>query len=531
MAFVAEVINLPELTLVDNWWHSAIFDDSGRVLVLKRTSRRNLLHSPRSPNLFEKDLPLDTLPGWEYRSEPDHNVVSDLALYDVNGDGRLDLFIGDANYSDLHLNTGDTSMIMDTIPVWTDPYCGMTEAVDFGDIDGDGDLDLAEANYPFGSGDGHNRVYRDVGPNLESTPFWQSDETDYSWGVAWGDVDNDGYPELAIANWMGQSNAVYKNNNGTLETTASWRSTERDWTADVEWADIDGDGYPDLVVGNHGDYGPSLRVYHNDGGDLETTASWSANAYFLTFAIACGDVDNDGDIDVAVTNYDKPIAVFYNLGDSLESYPSWFSNPLPTPYASILDLVWGDVDNDGDLDLAAANQGSAASNAQYVYENVGDSLESDPSWLSHGREINCNAIVWGDVTGNGNLDLVTGGSSWASYTSIYFNLLSPGIAESYQTAEHIEFLQCFPNPFVERLNIRFITPNNSGRLQILPILKIWDISGRVVKTFTEVHHQSTNQIMWNGRDDQGRELPDGIYFVGVERLDHKELKKVVKHSG
>lgn len=83
----------------------------------------------------------------------------------------------------------------------------------------------------------------------------------------------------------------------------------------------------------------------------------------------------------------------------------------------------------------------------------------------------------------------------------------------------------FPNPFNEKLNIRYqITENNNVNL------KIYDVTGRLVKQFNHLANQSFNQIVWNGEDENGRVIAQGIYFLQIENLDSGETfcKKILK---
>ena len=104
-----------------------------------------------------------------------------------------------------------------------------------------------------------NRLYDNSGHGM--TPVWHSIEHDLSRGVAWGDWDNDGDLDLAVAN-EGDPNRVYENTGSTLQL--AWSSRENDNTMSVAWADVDGDGDLDLAFGNVG----QNRIYRN------TARSW-----------------------------------------------------------------------------------------------------------------------------------------------------------------------------------------------------------------------------------------------------------------
>ncbi|MGD8440990.1 MAG: FG-GAP-like repeat-containing protein, partial [Holophagae bacterium] len=98
-------------------------------------------------------------------------------------------------------------------------------------------------------------VYRNTGSGL--TTAWTSPESDETYSVAWGDFDGDGDLDLAAANW-GQPNRVYVNTGVTL--APAWASAEADTTIVVAWGDVDGDGDLDLAAGN---WDWPNRVYEN----------------------------------------------------------------------------------------------------------------------------------------------------------------------------------------------------------------------------------------------------------------------------
>ncbi|MDI6841142.1 MAG: VCBS repeat-containing protein [bacterium] len=187
---------------------------------------------------------------------------------------------------------------------------------------------------------------------LEHTPCWTASPGSCSHGIAFGDMDNDGYPDLAVANDEyapnPQPNYVYKNINGQLETEPSWISTEKvhvyvawgdvdkdcdlDWSG--AWGDMNGDGRVDLAVGNI-NWALYNRVYINQDTILETVASWTAGAPgYLTIGMAWADVNNDGWFDLACGNGasagDVSMAniLFLNHEGILETSPSWISNDL-----------------------------------------------------------------------------------------------------------------------------------------------------------------------------------------------------------
>jgi len=70
-------------------------------------------------------------------------------------------------------------------------------------------------------------------------------------------------------------------------------------------------------------------------------------------------------------------------------------------------------------------------------------------------------------------------------------------------------LQCYPNPFRQTTTIKFQAPRTKNQIE----LKIYDVSGRLVKSFNYLTNQPFNQIIWRGQDDLDRQVSCGVYFI------------------
>ena len=219
-------------------------------------------------------------------------------------------------------------------------------------------------------------------------PTWSSPETDNTRSVAWGDWDGDGDLDLAVGNGedlAGQPIRVYANSGGDL--ALAWTSPENDDTRSVAWGDWDGDGDLDLAVGN---YDGNNRVYANSGGDL--TLAWTSLESYFTTSVAWGDWDGDGDLDLAVGNNRGSSQVYANSGGVLTQV--WLSPES----GSISSIAWGDWDGDGHLDLAVGNGGN-----NWVYANSGGNLTL--AWTSPETD-NTRSV------GVGGTGTVTATSTW-----------------------------------------------------------------------------------------------------------------------
>ncbi len=343
----------------------------------------------------------DQTPSWQ---SADLSFSTGVAWGDVDGDGDLDLAVANKGQSNaLYLNNG---IILSTTPAWESDEVDESRAVVWHDFDRDGDLDLVVAN------EGEpNRLYRNNSGTLSKTADWSTDSSDQSYAVDIGDFNRDGFIDLAFGNY-GQPNKIYLNQQGTLETMASWKSDESDLTRAIAIADFDGDGYADLFAGN-GDVfaGRVNRLYQNMQGSLSATATWTSIEENATYALAAGDIDGNGMVDLLVGNYFHKNTVYRNLNLPMGQIPTWSSTATSRSDA----VAWGDVDGDGDLDLAVGNE---VGQPDQIYLNQDGMLDETASWQSADTAAT-QSLAWGDVDGDNDLDLAVG--SVGSPVRLYIN--------------------------------------------------------------------------------------------------------------
>ncbi|MEZ4662229.1 MAG: VCBS repeat-containing protein [Caldilineaceae bacterium] len=349
------------------------------------------------------------------------HVARSMAWGDVDGDGDLDLAVGYFDTTNkVYLN--DNGVIQSTA-AWTSTKAYRTTSVAWGDMDGDGDLDLAignDNNMQSNNNRQPNEIYRNDGWDgihniLSLTEAWESADANGTQSVAWGDVDGDGDLDLAAGN-EGQPNNIYLNTGRSLQRTAAYTSTEAERTSSVAWGDVDGDGDLDLAAGNNGQ--PS-KVYLNEGGALQKTFAWEAAGFDKTKSVAWGDIDGDGDLDLAVGNDGSPNKIYRNNGwdgEKMALILVWTSADADRTQ----NVAWGDMDGDGDLDLAVGNYNGH----NKVYRNEAGVLQNRPVWAAAQADFSWS-VAWGDMDGDGDLDLAAG---YERTNMFYTNTLHGGQA-------------------------------------------------------------------------------------------------------
>jgi hypothetical protein len=245
-----------------------------------------------------------------------------------------------------------------------------------------------------------------------NTPDWVSADTQVSTGGALADLDHDGWLDFIVSNGndMAQQRLVvyYNQGNGTFPATPDWQSANIAYHGHLDVADVNGDGWLDVAVAHLGEFNtfaPIARLYLNNQGTLSATPDWYADVDGNAFGVAFGDVNNDGRPDLAVATgwayspqHPYPNYVYLNVGGTLEASASWASDDMYHYQGA----HWVDADNDGWLDLAFA----AAGTRSRVYRNLGGTLETTASWnITDVASQDAIMVAAGDVTGDGRRDL------------------------------------------------------------------------------------------------------------------------------
>jgi uncharacterized repeat protein (TIGR01451 family) len=340
-----------------------------------------------------------------------------LALGDVDGDGDLDLVVGNWEQQNrIYLNGGDGTF--DTTSYDIGPADDATRALALGDLDGDGDLDLAVGNQAE-----QNVVYINdgYGNPFDAATHAFGTGMGYSYALALGDLDGDGDLDLAVGHW-GQQNALYLNDgDGTFDTTWYYFGPPDHLTSDLALGDLDGDGDLDLAVGN---WGQQDVVYPNDGiGNPFDAVTYTVGpGDDATYALALGDVNDDGELDLAIGNEGEQNTVYYN--DGVINPFDTISAPVGSGGDATYALALGDVDGDGDLDLVVGNV--YQQNVVYLNDGFGNPFDTSTIAIGAGNDATY-ALVPGDVDGDGDLDLAVGNDG---QSVIYLNQFRADLAIS-----------------------------------------------------------------------------------------------------
>ncbi|RZJ90114.1 MAG: hypothetical protein EOO20_09105 [Chryseobacterium sp.] len=247
-------------------------------------------------------------------------------------------------------------------------------------------------------------------------PLFDSFTTN-SWTISWVDINNDGYDDLYITD-MGLTapDRIFMNNT-TGGFTAGQVLPEDGVSMSSTWADVDNDGDEDLLVLNN-TRNPN-RFYRNDNGTLvaDNTKSFTQDvSYYHGGAFA--DYDNDNKADVFMCNYfpTKYNELHRNIGNG--SFAKELSNAIPLEANSSLGPTWADYDRDGLMDLFVPN-GIGSKNS--LFHNDGNGTFSKKNNIINQEGGKSVGSCWGDIDNDGDLDLfVTNSNTTTNF--LYKNL-------------------------------------------------------------------------------------------------------------
>ena len=326
--------------------------------------------------------------GKKYFIEP---IGSGVALFDYDNDGDLDLYF--VNGSDL---PGMTSSILPT-----------------------------------------NRFYRNEGGIFtDITNEASVGDTGYGLGCCVGDYNNDGFTDLYVTNYG--PNVLYHNNgNGTFtDVTATAGVAGDQFSSGCAFVDVNADGYLDLYIVNYVQFDPETNpecsrqgiptyctpealpgvadvFYRNNGDgtftdDSELAGVSTANGKGL--GVVCGDVDNDGDVDIFVANDTTPNFLYRNERNDMRMMEdALFAGVALSEEGraySGMGANLGDFDNDGYLDIVITNFQDQTNS---LYHNAQSGFFTEMSFAKGIGERSLPYLAWGvdfiDVNNDGWLDL------------------------------------------------------------------------------------------------------------------------------
>ena len=316
------------------------------------------------------------------------SFVHDIEIGDVNGDGFVDVISKSKEGEGilgLYLAPADPKEAWQFVQL--DATAG--EGLALGDLDEDGDLDVAMSHYWYENLDGEGLT-------------WQQRKVTENWGqdarvIVW-DMNQDSKDDIILSHSEGQGRIAWFENPGWNEHLID--SSELEGVHSLEVGDFNLDGLPDVFAGQmHTASQKQVMVYLNAGNN-----AWDkiVLAKTGTHNARIGDIDRDGDLDIVGKNYggqDRVIELWQNYIIESGTLADWkyisVDDKRPDSQKGMMGLVFSDVNQDGYADIIAGS---------YLYMNPKGQL--DESWIRSELPGNIDVYFSVDVDDDDSSDLI-----------------------------------------------------------------------------------------------------------------------------
>ena len=514
-----------------------------------------------------------------------------IALGDNELDGDLDVVItnlvdDEGAHHYLFINDGQTN--------FTDrsneqlPMHSVTSGTDahFIDIDSDLDLDLAIYEWNWRS----NKLWenQDFASGIYRYRVFLSGNEDSN-DAALFDVDGDWDLDCIIVNGNGHPDRIMINNGYFSEESAARLPDDITMDNDIEYFDVDNDRDLDIYIASG--FTPGYdKIWINDGNGYFTDESEGRIPQYgdHSLGVCLGDIDNDGDFDLFVANSSvagtHPPRIYVN--DGTGHFTDETSSRYPTIDEESSYGTFGDVDNDGDLDLYVVNHGfedgewnrllinistpdsfPPVINRTMIHEDTADTigpyLMASEVWDNISRNVGELSVILKYKTNSGEFSEIPmlacggyiyrqriGGFSPGSTVSYYIEAIdrmgnvsldppnAPDPVYSFMvTGTGIDdkdpiikppttftLSQNYPNPFNPSTRISYAIPEpNNEKVTIL----LYDLHGKLVKTLVnEYETPGTHQVVWDGKDSSGIDVNSGVYFYRLRAGEYSSTRKM-----
>lgn len=325
------------------------------------------------------------------------------SIVDFNNDGWEDIYLAVKTNSlsnILYKNNGNNTFTKTQLnKLTTDKAASICSS--WVDFDNDGDKDVLVVN----NTQTPNWFYQNNGntfSNLSASPV--ADHVAYFHSGSFADYDNDGYLDLFLSNYMPtRFNELYHNNaNGTFSATANNPiCNESNMSLGSTWADYDNDGDQDLFVPNGNDVNNSLFLNNGNGSFIKQTQLNVCNDGGKSVGSCWGDVNNDGFLDLFVSNASGQNNFLY-LNNKNGSFTKVIGQPVVTDGGHSHGCSFADIDNDMDLDLYVTND----KGLKFLYINDGlGNFSRKNDEVTAANYGNSMGHYWFDADKDGDLDL------------------------------------------------------------------------------------------------------------------------------
>ena len=408
------------------------------------------------------------LPGWP--KSISGRMIGSPVLDVIDEDGDLEIFIWTL-YSDIYAFHHDGTGVFSADGLLKNMPGIAFGTLAIGDINGDGNMEIVCCG---GSGSDSLYVWDRSGDYLTPFPVYiQSGGLPYS--VVLGDVLGD--ERLEICFYADNTEGVYLVD---VDGSIKWFNPIGD-VADIEGspiiADITGDDRPEIICS----YKSGFTVLDSLGNTLVGFPDITHDAKLPVV----GDVDGNNDFEVVLGSVDWNVYAYKNNGEQASGFPIQFGNRVESSAAMF------DIDLDGRLELMTGGN-------DYTFSVF---------------DLETSAVEWPKF----RYDIYN--------TGTYRSAFLPGIIDIDRFAStNKPLIEVLPSIFTDYTTITFNPIQDSKTSQV----KIYDVTGRLVKLFDHLRIQPFNQVLWYGNDDLNRKVSAGVYFVSFEQAEARVTRKIIK---
>ena len=440
----------------------------------------------------------------------------DIVIEDLDNDGNMEIITSSYSRNNSEMNKLSIFKKNETGNAFSEEivnfYFGAANAVKVADLNNDGNNDIVSAFRSI-------LWHENLGNNEFSSQKLISSniETSFVYDIEIKDLNNDNYLDIIAVSDYGLE--VYKNNGDAsfiLEYSLAFSNSSRD----VEVVDINNDDNLDILLTFINGDDHLTKLISNGGFDFQAMETIDFSDYgYEPYKIKCGDVDNDGDVDIIVSSKEfSRIQFLENNGSGNFSYNLVAQSISCDP----IDLA--DIDNDGDLDIVTAGSYSYSNQSLSLLKNNGTGSFNSPIVIDYQS---CKSLNLGDINNDGKIDII--GTSYEYYPSdekIFYYL---GNGSSFESKVIIESLG---DAFSLTKNVGLGDLNNDNKVDIVSsyyfintvkyfinnsTLSVEDINISNINTFKIFPNPSSKSIHWDKDLNINRIL---IYdFLGKVLLD------------
>lgn len=504
-----------------------------------------------------------------------------VAIGDVNNDGKLDVGYGiHHNYSgeDLGDQILEVALGNGLGTGWTPWDNGLATngedwgmfCTDFADVDCDGLLDIGANSFGCCAG---VHIYLNNG-NGSWTQSFGFTGGNSSMDFLFGDVNNDGYPDIATAH---QNGTIYLNGG-----TGNFTLARSGYSHGPDLGDVDNDGMDELSIINSSG---GIEVWKWSSGNNWTSISTGLPSTGNFESTQIYDMNMDGFTDIAAFGSGL-VRVWLGDGAGTWTQASQFTLPSPGYFQAF--RIDGDVDHNGYPDIVLVDEEGTWINYQnhlrFFKENSpADILTITPVYPSPNRKVNVQSVqtikwisevpagvsslvkleistndtsgpwyvIADDLPNNGHFQWIIPESAastdtcrirYTVYTATdtissitphgFFIIGNPVIADEEENKIPDEFIlyQNYPNPFNPTTKIKFSIPSviaSEAKLSQLVTLKVYDVLGNEISTLVnEELSAGEYEVIFNASSGI-RNLASGIYFFQLNTGNYFQTKKMV----